>query len=97
MSELSKAIATRQAAIGNLQTEIETLRRAQRVLTPTGGVKKAAPPKAKATAKAKAKTKAKAKRKRPTMTAAQKKAVSVRMKAYWAERNRKKTAKKSGK
>ena len=95
MSELSKAIAARQATIGNLQTEIEALSRAERILAPTGVVKKAAAPKAKA--KAKAKATATAERKRQTMTAAQKKAVSVRMKAYWAKRNRKKTATKGGK
>ena len=95
MSELSKAIAARHATIGNLQIEIEALSRAERILAPTRGVTQPATPEA--TAKAKAKTKAQATRKRPAMTAAQKKAVSIRMKAYWAKRNRKKTVTKGGK
>jgi len=85
MSELTKAIAARQAEIDKLQADIEILGRAESILAPGGLAKKAAAPTAKA------------KKKRQKMSAAQKKAVSERMKAYWAKRNRKKTAKKSRK
>ena len=83
MSELSKAIASRESEIGRLQREIEAIRAVESILAPSARAKKAAAPKTKA------------KRKRRKMTAAEKKAVSLRMKESWAKR--KKAAKKAGK
>ncbi len=81
MSDITKAIAARQTQITQLQSEIETLQRAASIMG--GGAK--AP--AKAAPEAKPQPTAKATlRKRQGMSAAQKKAVSKRMRAYWAKR-----------
>ena len=82
MKEISEALTAKHAQIKKLQHDIDALQRAAGILA--GG-------KVKAKAKAKAKTKVKAakpkaKRTRPTMNAAARKAVSKRMKAYWAKR-----------
>ena len=97
MSEITKAIEARQTQIIQLQSDIETLQRAASIV---GG--RAAPiAKGQPTTKSKRKkrrkkgTAAKAtpaqpkttqKRKRPMWSAADKKAISKRMKAYWAKR-----------
>ena len=91
-SEIPKAIAARQTQITQFQSDIETLQRAAIIVGRTGTTAKAAS-QAKAKIKKKTKTKAKAarpkaKRKRPKMSAAAKKAVSKRMKAYWAKRRK---------
>ena len=86
MKEITKALAAKQGQIKKLQRDIDALMRAAGILA--GGEVKA---KAKTKAKAKAKAKAaqpKAKRTRKTMSAAAKKAVSKRMKAYWAKRRK---------
>ena len=86
MKEITKALAAKQGQIKKLQRDIDALMRAAGILA--GGEVKA---KAKTKAKAKAKAKAaqpKAKRTRKTMSAAARKAVSKRMKAYWAERRK---------
>ena len=86
MKEITKALTAKQAQIKKLQRDIDALMRAAGILA--GGEVKA---KAKTKAKAKAKAKAaqpKAKRTRKTMSAAAKKAVSKRMKAYWAKRRK---------
>ena len=82
MKEISEALTAKHAQIKKLQHDIDALQRAAGILA--GG-------KVKAKAKAKTKTKVKAakpkaKRTRPTMNAAARKAVSKRMKAYWATR-----------
>ena len=97
MSEITDAIKARQTQISQLQSEIETLRRAASIVGPpakgTGTPKpKAAKPKAKpqpkqARAKAKPQPKAKAK-KRHQWTAAEKAAIGKRMKAFWAKRRK---------
>ena len=86
MKEITKALAAKQGQIKKLQRDIDALMRAAGILA--GGKVKA---KAKTKAKAKAKAKAaqpKAKRTRKTMSAAARKAVSKRMKAYWAKRRK---------
>lgn len=86
MKEITKALAAKQGQIKKLQRDIDALMRAAGILA--GGEVKA---KAKTKAKAKAKAKAaqpKAKRTQKTMSAAARKAVSKRMKAYWAKRRK---------
>ena len=86
MKEITKALTAKQAQIKKLQRDIDALMRAAGILA--GGEVKA---KAKTKAKAKAKAKAaqpKAKRTQKTMSAAARKAVSKRMKAYWAKRRK---------
>ena len=80
MKEITKALAAKQGQIKKLQRDIDALMRAAGILA--GGEVKA-----KAKAKAKA-AQPKAKRTRKTMSAAAKKAVSKRMKAYWAKRRK---------
>ncbi len=81
MSEITQAIAAKQTQIAQLQSDIETLQRAASVLGKKG-------PTAKATSQPKPK------QKRRGMSAAARKAVSQRMKAYWAKRKRAGRAKK---
>ncbi len=78
MNEITVAIAARHAQIKKLQSDIDALQRAASVL---GG---------KTTAKAsrQPKTKSKPKQKRRGMNAAARKALSRRMKAYWAKRRK---------
>ena len=82
MKEITKALAAKQGQIKKLQRDIDALMRAAGILA--GGEVKA---KAKAKAKA-AQPKAKRTRKTKTMSAAARKAVSTRMKAYWAKRRK---------
>ena len=85
MSEITEAIEAKQTQMTQLQSDIETLQRAASIVG-----KKGTP--AKATSQSKAKTKpkpkTKSKPKRPAWSAADKKAISRRMKAYWAKRKR---------
>ena len=78
MKEITIALAARHAQIKQLQADVDALQRAARVL---GG---------ETTAKATSQTKAKPKPKQKGrgMSAAARKAVSVRMKAYWAKRRK---------
>ena len=90
MKEITKALTAKQAQIKKLQRDIDALMRAAGILA-GGEVKAKAKTKAMAKAKANAKAKAaqpKAKRTRKTMSAAARKAVSKRMKAYWAKRRK---------
>ena len=99
MKALTDAIAAMQAQISQLQSDIETLQRANTVLgaksTPaqaTPGKAKAKPKRRKKRAAAKSapaqpKTKTKQKRK-ATWSAADREAISKRMKAYWAKRRK---------
>ena len=75
MKEITEALAAKHDQIKKLQHDIDALQRAAGILS--GGK-----------VKAKTKTKAKAKRTRPTMNAAGRKAVSKRMKAYWAKQRK---------
>ena len=98
MSAIAQAIADRQSEIDRLQTEIRALTDVERILgasvapsTPSRSRRSSST--SKATAAAKSKPEAKPERKRRAMTAAEKKAVSERMTAYWAAR-RKQVAKR---
>ena len=99
MSEITTAIAARQAQIIQLQSDIETLQRAAILVGRTGTT-------AKATSQPKATQKIKRKRrkrraaskgspgqpkttqKRRLWSAAEKEAIGKRMKAYWAKRRK---------
>ena len=97
MSEIAQAIANRQSEIDRLQAEIKALTDVEQILgasapTARSTSRRASSP-TKEAAAADSKSEAKPARKRREMSAAEKKAVSERMTAYWAER-RKKAAKK---
>ncbi len=90
MKEITQALTAKQAQVKKLQRDIDALQRAAGILA-GGKVKAKAKTKTKAKTKAKAKAKAaqpKAKRTRSTMSAAARRAVSKRMKAYWAKRRK---------
>ena len=92
MKEITEALTAKQAQVKKLQRDIDALQRAAGILA-GGKVKAKAKTKTKAKTKAKAKAKAKAaqpkaKRTRSTMSAAARRAVSKRMKAYWAKRRK---------
>ena len=96
MSVIAQAIADRQGEIDRLQAEIKALTDVEQLLgasapAPRSASRRSSPRKATA-APAESQPEVK-QRKRREMTAAEKKAVSERMTAYWAER-RKKAAKK---
>ena len=96
MSEITTAITARQAQIKQLQSDIESLQRAASVLGggTTARAKAVSQPKPKRSRKAKAKPKttakpkSKAKPKQHVWTAAEKRAIGRRMKAYWAKRRK---------
>ena len=99
MSDIAQAIADRQGEIDRLQAEIKTLTDAEQILgastpaTRSTSRRSSSTRKVATAASAESKSGAKPERKRRPMTAAEKKAVSERMTAYWAAR-RTKTAKK---
>ena len=78
MKAITAAIAARHAQIKTLQADIDALQRAASVLGGQTTAKPARQPK----------TKSKTKRKRRKLSAAARKAVSRRMKAYWAKRRK---------
>ena len=90
----AQAIADRQNAIDRLQAEIKALTDVEQMLGASAPVPASAPRRSsrKKTAAAESKPEVKPQRKRRPLTAKEKKAVSARMTAYWAER-RKKAAK----
>ncbi len=100
MSEITTAITARQTQIKQLQSDIETLQRAASVMGggTTAPAKAISQPKAKPKAKRRRKAKAKpkttakakpkAKRRQHVWTAAEKRAIGKRMKAYWAKRRK---------
>ena len=94
MSVIAHAIAARQAEIDRLQAEIKALTDVERILGASAApasrsTSRRASSTSKATAPAaESKSEAKPERKRRPMTAAEKKAVSERMTAYWAERRK---------
>ena len=98
MSAIAQAIADRQSEIDRLQAEIKALTDVERILgasvAPSSpSTSRRSSSTSKATAAAKSKPEVKSERRRRPMTVAEKKAVSERMTAYWAER-RKQAAKK---
>ena len=98
MSVITKAIADRQSEIERLQAEIKALNDVDKMLGTSAPAKPAARrsssrrPAAAGTPLAETAADPTPTRKRRSMTAEEKKAVSERMTAYWAER-RKKAAK----
>ena len=90
MSEITTGITARQAQIKQLQSDIESLQRAASVLEggTTARAKAVSQPKPKRRRKAKAKPKTTAKPKQHVWTAAEKRAIGRRMKAYWAKRRK---------
>ena len=97
MSVIAQAITDRQSEIDRLQAEIKALTDVEQILgasapPPARSTARRSPRKA-AAAAPESKSEAKPERKRREMSAAEKKAVSERMTAYWAER-RKKAGKK---
>ncbi len=97
MSVIAQAIADREAEVERLQAEIKSLTDVEQLLgasaAPPARPQRSSRSKTTASATAESKSDAKAPRQRRPMSAAEKKAVSERMTAYWAER-RKKAAKK---
>ena len=100
MSDIAQAIADRQSEIDRLQAEIKALTDVEEMLgtsaTPAArstSRRSSSRRKPATAATAESKSDAKPERKRRPMTAAEKKAVSERMTAYWAKR-RDKGAKK---
>ena len=85
MKEISDAIAARQAQIKTLQRDIDALRRAASALA-GGKSTTAKASRQKTTSQPRATPKVTQKRR--GMSAAARKAVSKRMKAYWAKRKR---------
>ena len=84
MKEITEALTAKQAQVNKLQRDIDALQRAAGILA---GGKVKAKTNTKTNTKAKA-AQPKAKRTRPTMSASARKAVSKRMKAYWAKRRK---------
>ena len=98
MSVIAQAIAERQSEIDRLQAEIKALTDVEQILgasapAPRSSSRRSSRTKAVAAAAAESEPEVKPERQRRPMSAAEKKAVSKRMTAYWAER-RKKAAKK---
>jgi len=91
MSDIAQAIADRQSEIDRLQAEIKALTDVEQMLGASAPPARSSPrrsPRKKA-AVAGSEPEAKPTRKRRSMTAEEKKAVSDRMTAYWAERRKK--------
>ncbi len=98
MSEITKAIEARQTQITQLQSDIETLQRAASLVGRTGTSAKAtSQPKAKRKVKRKRRKRRAASKgpgqpkttqKRRLWSAAEKKEIGKRMKAYWAKRRK---------
>lgn len=82
MKEITEALSAKHAQIEKLQRDIDALQKAADILG-GGEVKAKVTTKTKATA-----ARPTATRKRSTMDAAARKAVSKRMKAYWAKRRK---------
>lgn len=100
MSDIAQAIADRQSEIDRLQAEIKALTDVEEMLgasprpsSRSTSRRSSSTKKPVATAPVETKSDAKPERKRRPMTAAEKKAVSDRMTAYWATRRKQATKK----
>ena len=93
MSVIAQAIVDRQSEIARLQAEIKALTDVEQLLgasaPSTRSASRRSSPRKANTASAESQPEVKPQRKRREMTAAEKKAVSERMTAYWAERRKK--------
>ena len=100
MSVIAQAIADRQSEIDRLQAEIKALTDVEQLLGASAPAARSASrrssPRKATAASAESQPEVEPPRKRREMTSAEKKAVSERMTAYWAER-RKKAPKKAAK
>ena len=100
MNVIAQAIADRQSEIVRLQAEIKALTDVDQMLGASAPLARSASrrssPRKATPAPAESPPKVKPQRKRREMTASEKKAISERMTAYWAER-RKRAAKKATK
>ena len=94
MSEIPTAIKARQAQITQLQNDIETLHRAASLVGRTGTTAKAKKKikrkrrKRRAAAKGSPGQPKTTQKRKPTWSAADRRAISRRMKAYWAKRRK---------
>ncbi len=94
MSEITTAIKARQAQITQLQNDIETLQRAASLVGRTGTTAKAKKTikrkrrKRRAAAKGSPGQPKTTQKRKPTWSAADRRAISRRMKAYWAKRRK---------
>ena len=91
MSDIAQAIADRQSEIDRLQAEIKALTDVEQMLGASTPPARSSPRRSsrKKAAVAEGEPEAKPTRQRRSMTAEEKKAVSDRMTAYWAERRKK--------
>ncbi len=93
MSDIAQAIADRQSEIDRLQAEIKALTDVEQLLGASAPAVRSASrrssPRKAIAAPTESQPEVKPQRKRREMTAAEKKAVSERMTAYWAERRKK--------
>ena len=97
MSVIAQAIADRQGEIDRLQAEIKALTDVEQLLGASAPAARRSSPRKATAASAESQPEVKPQRKRREMTAAEKKAVSERMTAYWAERRKKAPKKKAAK
>ena len=93
MNEITEAIEARQTQIAHLQNDIDTLRRAASIMGAQATVtakatRQKATAQPKPTTKPQPKTTPQPKQKRRLWSAAEKKAIGKRMKAYWAKRRK---------
>ncbi len=88
MSEITEAITTRQAQIKTLQSDIDALQRAATVLGGKTTAKATSQPKAKRKRRKRRAVAKTMQKRKPMWSAADKKAISKRMKAYWAKRRK---------
>ena len=97
MSVIAQAIADRQSEIDRLQAEIKALTDVEQLLGASAPAAGSASRRFLAEKGDRRQPEVKPQRKRREMTAAEKKAVSERMTAYWAERRKKAPKKKAAK
>ncbi|MCY4509958.1 MAG: hypothetical protein OXG35_23795 [Acidobacteria bacterium] len=101
MNVIAQAFADRQGEIARLQAEIKALTDVEQLLgasaPATRSASRRSSPRKATAASTESQPEAKPRRKRREMTAAEKKAVSARMTAYWAERRKKAPTKKATK
>ena len=91
MSEITEAIAAKQTQISQLQSDIDALQRAATVLGGKTTAKATSQPKAKRKRRKRRVAAKTTQKRKPIWSAADKKAISKRMKAYWAKRRKAKT------
>ena len=91
MSEITQAIAAKQTQISQLQSDIDALQRAATVLGGKTTAKATSQPKAKRKRRKRRAAATTTQKRKSMWSAADKRAISKRMKAYWAKRRKAKT------